>query len=68
MDTGSILALVFGSLTVLGGAVTGAIYVGKLISAVDRTNQSNANLQEIINDLRIMVGDHARRIEKLEET
>lgn len=67
MDTGSVIALVFGSITVLGGAVTGAIYIGKLIAAIDRTNERNAELAGIVGELRLMLSDHARRLSALEE-
>lgn len=51
MDTGSIIALVFGSITVLGGAITGAIYIGKLISAIDRMNELYTNHEVRISRL-----------------
>lgn len=59
MDTGSIIALVFGSITVLGGAITGAVYIGKLIAAIDRMNETNSELKR-------MFEDHENRIVALE--
>lgn len=67
MDTGSIIALIFGSITVLAGLLGGGMYVGRLVAALEETNKTNAEMSKTIAELGKIIADHDDKLREFRD-